>query len=240
MITFVLYDDIKEFRDRAEEIINQLMKKEGRFAQIESYGSYNEEFKKTIEKKDIPKIYILDIDVPNSESGIDIAKRIRKTDWNSIIILVTCHEEMGQEALKAKIMLLDFISKYNDWEGNLKRTVKEAIQKIGTNNILVLENGTMTYRIYASDVLYILKDSVDRKCIVKTSEHEIPVNKTMVGISKMLDERFYLSHRSCYINLEQIEGVDWKKNTIYFPHGEKIDYLSRDRKKGLKEYVRSS
>ena len=75
-------------------------------------------------------IYILDIEIPDSISGIDIARKIRKKDWNSIIIFVTSHVEMGYEALKAQIMLLDFICKQNDCSNSLIKTLKKAINKV--------------------------------------------------------------------------------------------------------------
>ena len=238
MITFVVYDDKKEFRNQLEKTIYKLAEQEKLDYQIKSYGEYDEDFQKTIQNYSTPKIYLLDIDVPNSESGIDVAKKIRKNDWNSVIILITSHMDLGYEALKAKIMVLDYISKHHDWKANTIRTVKEALKRIGHNNVLILENGSMTHRIYLFDILYVVKDSVERKCIIKTVDgHSILVNKTLHEIGKMLDDRFYLSHRSCYINLERIIGVDWKKNTIYFEEGEKTDYLARNRKKGLKEYV---
>ena len=225
MITFVLYDDMKEFREKTEKLIREIVKKEGKECVIESYEKYNEKFRKTIEDNQVTKIYLLDIDVPNSESGIDIARRIRKNDWNSVIILITSHIEMGYEALKAKIMLLDFISKYHNWKNNLIKTVKEAIKRIDQNNILMIESGTMTHRIYLSDILYIVRDNVDRKCSIKTIDgHDISINKSLSEIGEKLDDRFYLSHRSCYVNIERIKSIDWKKNEIYFEEGEKIDY----------------
>ena len=37
----------------------------------------------------------MDIEIPGGMSGIDVARRIRTKDWNSIIILVTSHVDMG-------------------------------------------------------------------------------------------------------------------------------------------------
>ena len=54
-----------------------------------------------------------------------------------------------------------------------------------------------------------------------------------------LDDRFYLSHRSCLINTDKVRKIDWKNSVIYFENGISISLLSRDRKKGLKKYVNS-
>ena len=181
----------------------------------------------------------MDIEIPNGLSGIDVAKKIRINDWNSIIILVTSHMEMGYEALKAQIMLLDFISKYNDCSPNLESTIKKAISKIDNKKILIFETNNMTYKVHTDDIVYIVKDSIDRKCIIKTEYNEVCINETIGNILDMLDRRFFLTHRSCIINTEKIDRIDWKKNIIYFKNSDKTDYLSRNKRKELKEYVRS-
>ena len=179
--------------------------------------------------------------MPNSISGLELARKIRMTDWKSVIIMVTSHNELGYEALKSQIMLLDFISKFSPtWKTNLKNTIKKAMNKTKEIPVLILETPNMIYRIYTDDILYILRDQVERKCKIKTINDEIYFPKSIKEFSTLLDDRFFLSHRSCYINLKQVKKVDFKKLRIYFNNGEFIDYLSRDKKKELKEYVRNN
>ena len=206
---------------------------------IDEFDKYNNKMIKTIED-DSPKIYIMDIQVPNSVSGIDVARRIRLKDWNSIIILVTAYVDMGYEALKAQIMLLDFISKFNDCSANLNKVIRKAISKIDNKKVLIFESSDMTYKIHTDDIIYILRDSVERKCIIKTDYNEIMVNQTISNLFNLLDSRFFLTHRSCIINIDKVSMIDWKNNIIHFKNGDKIDYLARDKKKELREYVRSS
>ncbi len=234
---FVVYDDHKEFRDTIESIIKSLNYED---SIIKLYSKYDEKLKEEI-KNDQKKIYILDIEVPNSISGLELARKIRMTDWKSVIIMVTSHNELGYEALKSQIMLLDFISKFSPtWKTNLKNTIKKAMNKTKEIPVLILETPNMIYRIYTDDILYILRDQVERKCKIKTINDEIYFPKSIKEFSALLDDRFFLSHRSCYINLKQVKKVDFKKLRIYFNNGEFIDYLSRDKKKELKEYVRNN
>ena len=37
-----------------------------------------------------------------------------------------------------------------------------------------------------------------------------------------------------------IKSVDWKNNIINFKGGKSTDYIARDKKKGLKEYVKNN
>lgn len=238
MVKFVIYDDEKSFRNNIKESITNVMSELDIEYKIEEFDKYNNKMMKTI-NDDSSKIYIMDIEIPGGMSGIDVARRIRTKDWNSIIILVTSHVDMGYEALKAQIMLLDFISKFNDCKGSLEKTVKKAINKIDNKKVLIFENSEMTYKVYTDNIIYILKDSIDRKCIIKTDYNEITVNETITSISNMLDSRFFLSHRSCIVNTEKITMIDWKNGIVYFQNGDTIDYLARNKKKELKEYVRS-
>lgn len=240
MITFVLYDDIKEFNDKTHALIDKVLKDTETKYQIKIFNKYNKELEKLITEDKTKKIYILDIEIPDSISGIELAKRIRKQDWESSITLVTSHVELGYEALKAQIMLLDFICKYNDWKTNLTKVIKIAIKQINNMKVIKFESSGITHRVYTDDILYVRRDSIDRKCIIKTTYNEFQINKSITEMGSYLDSRFYMAHRSCYVNTEQIRKIDWRNSIIYFNNGDTTDYLSRDKKKGLKEYVRSN
>lgn len=237
---FVIYEDQEEFLERSNSVIEKVVSSIDLKYKIKKFSTFNSELEKIIKDTSKNKIYILDIEVKDSISGIEVAKMIRKNDWNSIIIMVTSHTELGYEALKSQIMLLDFISKYNNWETNLTIDLENAITQINNKKILILESSGMTYRIHTDDILYVLKDSTERKCMIKTTYDEIIVTKNISDIGNLLDKRFYLSHRSCYINLTKVRSIDWRKSIITFTNGITIDYLSREKKKGLREYVRSN
>ena len=237
MIEFIVYDDQVEFRDKIKSSIEIVAKENNIEYEIKSFGSYTKEFDKTINSNISNKIYIMDIEVPDSISGIDVARKIRREDWNSIIILVTSHIELGYEALKAQIMLLDFICKQNNCYSNLRKTLITAVKKINNKKVIKLEAEGVTNRIYTDDIIYILRDNVERKCMIKTSYNAIFVHKSLKDILGELDNRFYLSHRSCIVNKDRIKTVNWRKGVIYFDNGTDVDYLSRDKKKGLRSYV---
>ena len=237
-VEFVICDDEKLFRSSISKIIDKTLINNDDDYTITTFSKFDTSFEnKRNEKKS--KIYILDIEIKDSISGIDIARKIRKDDWDSIIIFVTSHNELGYQALKAQIMLLDFISKYDDFENNFVLTIKKAISLINSKKAIKFDVDGISYIIHLNDILYIEKDTVDRKCIIKTTYNEIAVNKTLNYMIENLDDRFYLSHRSCLINTDKVRKIDWKNSVIYFENGISIPLLSRDRKKGLKKYVNS-
>ena len=240
MITFVLYDDKIEILDKFEKVIIKMLEKTNVEYKIEKFQSYTKKFGEIINDITSSKIYIMDIEVPDSYSGIDVAKRIRRTDWNSSIILITSYIEMGYEALKAQIMLLDFISKFNDCENNLTKALNIAIKKINDKKTLVYESNGITYRLFTDDIVYIIRDSVERKSTITTTYNEFSIPDTIPELLEKLDSRFFMTHRSCIINTDLIKNIDWKENLIYFKGGKSTDYLARDKKKGLKEYVKNN
>ena len=215
---FVVCDDEKVFRSNVVKIINKIYMKNNEDYKIYEFDSYTKSFEKLINKKS-PKIYILDIEIKNSISGIDIARKVRRYDWDSIIILVTSHNELGYQAMKAQIMLLDFVSKFDDCNKSLERAINKALELVNKK--------------------YVERDTVDRKCIIHTVNNIIPTSKSLNELSKELGSDFYLCHRSCLVNLLNIDHVIWKDSIVYFKNGTSMDLVSRDKKKGLKGYVNS-
>ena len=235
---FVVCDDELVFRKNVVKIIDKLLIKNDIDYKIREFEKYNKNFEKLIKTKS-RKIYILDIEMKDEISGIDIARKIRKYDWNSFIIIATSHYELTYQAIKARIMMLDFISKFDDCNNELTTAISKAIELINDNKIMKINSNGVTYIVYLDDILYIERDTIDRKCIIKTSTAKIPVSKSLNEIYDTLDNNFYQTHRSCIVNTSNIVNVDWKNNKIYFDNNISIDLLSRNKKKGLKSYVRN-
>ena len=78
------------------------------------YNDYDKKFHEMLESKIPFKIYLLDIETP-SGSGIDIARKIRNKDVDSIIIFLTVHEELGNVILKNDLILFSLESSSSVW-----------------------------------------------------------------------------------------------------------------------------
>lgn len=234
---FVVCDDEVIFRKNVVKIIDKLLINNDIDYKIYEFEKFDKNFEKLIKTKS-RKIYVLDIEMKDSISGIDIARKIRKYDWNSFVIIATSHYELTYQAIKARIMMLDFISKFDDCNNELKNSIEKAMELINNNKVMKVSSNGVTYIVYPDDILYIERDTIDRKCIIKTTTARIPLSKNLNEIYEILGDNFYQTHRSCIVNTSNIVNVDWKNNTIYFDHNISIDLLSRNKKKGLKNYVR--
>ena len=234
---FVVCDDEVVFRKNVIKIIDKLLIKNDIDYKIYEFEKYDKSFEKLIKTKS-RKIYILDIEMKDEISGIDIARKIRKYDWNSFIIIATSHYELTYQAVKARIMMLDFISKFDNCNKELTDSIEKAIGLVNSNNVIKINSNGVTYVVYMDDILFVERDTIDRKCIIRTSTCKIPVSKNLNEMYEILNNHFYQTHRSCIVNTANIVNVDWKNNIIYFDNNISIDLLSRSKKKGLKSYVR--
>lgn len=230
MINIILCDDNKNDCLRILKVVEDLMKCKKIEYNKHIFNDYNNKFYKVVNEKLPFKIYLLDIETP-SASGIDIARYIRKKDVDSVIIFLTAHEELGNTILKNDLMFLSFINKFDNLEKRLLKSLNKALNILKTKRVIKIIDKNTVYTINIDDILYITKDSYERKTIIKTDYNEIKVNLSLNELVKMLDGRFIQTHRACYINNDRRIKVDKNNKIITFDNGEEIDLLSSKYKK---------
>ena len=231
MINFIVCDDNEVILKKVESVILKRMMKNDFAYKTYMFTDYGDEFDKVVNQKLSNKIYILDIEVPGN-SGIDVARSIRNKDIDSIIIFLTSHEELGYMVLKSELMFLTFISKYDQYEENLEKAIGKGIELVGKKQYIKLEDRGVAYTL--NEILYITKDSVERKTIIKTDYSEFKLNKTLLEIMEHLDENFKQTHRACIMNTRRIRSFDVKKKLVTFDDGSKVNLISDSYKKGLR------
>lgn len=232
MLNFIICDDHKVIRENVVKVVHEVMMRNKIGYNTHVFEDYDKEFIKTMKSKMTSKIYILDIEAP-SGSGIDIARIIRQRDIESVIIFLTSHDELGYTILKSQFMCLTFISKFDNYIGNLKSALKKAIKIAGSKQAIRFKDQGVLYTIPLSDILYITRDSVERKCIIKTDYNIFKINKQLNEINDSLNNSFIQSHRACIVNIERIISVDSRNRIITFDNGETTDLLSLNYKKDL-------
>lgn len=232
MVNIIICDDNDKDRVNVLEVVDNFMNKNKIEYKKHVYTDYNKKFDEIIESKLPFKIYLLDIETP-SASGIDIARKIRNKDVDSVIIFLTVHEELGNIILKNDLMFLSFINKFDNLKLRLNSALKKALQLLKHKRIIKFTDRNITYTINIDDILYLTKESYERKTVIKTDYTEFKVNKTLTQLVNMLDERFIQTHRSCFINSERKVSIDRAKKIITFDNGENIDLLSDKYKKAV-------
>lgn len=241
MINFIIYEDEKKYREMYISIILKIIGSMQFAYKITEIDKYDKTTMSKINKLVGKKIFILDIEVPG-KSGLDLAREIRNNgDWNSQMIVATTHEQLKNATLTSRMLMLDFISKYFDLEDSLKDSLKLSLNILENHRSLNFQYNGELYQIPYNDILYIEKNVDDPYSTIVTKISTIEIKRMIGVIEKELsdDKRFYRTHRSCIVNIDNITSVELKNNVIWF--GKKSTMLlSRDRKAGLKELLENS
>lgn len=234
MYQIVLCEDDPMILKQTRNVIAETVEKLGEKYSIYCYANYNESLEGIIKDQN-PKIYVLDVNLVG-KSGFEIAKIIREVDRKSCIILMTVREDMIGQALKERLQLLDYIIK-NDLDQckRLKESIKIAFEtlKSSRKDLLFLEEKHTIFPLDFNEIIYIHREQKDRKLIIHTTKREYKITRNLTDLNTQLDNRFFLCHRSCIVNVQYIEKIDLNEESITLKNGEKIFLLARSHKKEL-------
>ena len=172
-------------------------------------------------------------------SGLELARKIRNNgDWTSQIIVITTYVEYKNLGFTNRLLMLDFISKFSNINENLKLSLKVALNILNRQSALSFKYNSEIFQILYNDIYYIEKNlnNNDSTIVTKNNTYTIKcsINKLMETLSN--DPRFFKSHRSCIINLNNVISFDIDSNIIKFKNKE-INLVSRDKKKKLKDKI---
>ena len=232
MLNVVICDDNKRDLGKITKLIDVFMKKNKYDYKKHIYSDYNDEFMKLVKTKIPFRIYILDIETP-SRSGIDVAREIRNRDLDSVIIFLTGHDELGRVILQNDLMFLAFVNKFDNLAKRLNEVMYKAMNLVKIKRVIRIEEGNNTYIINLNDILFLSKDTFDRKTTIKTDYTEYRVRTSLSQLKEMLDDRFLQSHRACIVNKTRIARIDYGKRIIYFDNNDYTDLLSNKYKKEM-------
>ena len=236
MINFVIYEDKEVVRNNYVKVIHKFMGKNDAAYKIYQFSAYSTKVRNFINDSIGHNIYILDIEVPG-KSGLDLAREIRATgDTDSQLLIVTAHKELLDNNFINRSLILNFVSKYDNCEENLLLALTDAYINVTKYKSYVFKNDGDLYRIPYDDILFFEIDPEYGHVNIVTKNKNFIVKKTISAILNELDDpRFMKTHKSCIVNLYNIERVDLSELIIYFSKGAKTDLLSRNYKKELQE-----
>lgn len=227
MIKFIIVDDENKWIDEYEKIINDVAFNSNKQYEIKKFKKYDEDLHKLILDNSEQKIYLMDLDLDNKHTGMDILREIREEDWDSEIIVLTNHDRMFETVHKEIYKTFDFIEKFDNFEVRLRKDLKKIISKKYDTDKFIYNNNKIALQIYLKDIIYVYRDTVDRKLVIKTTNNQFIVNMPINEMMEKLDDRFIQCHRSCIINDERIVEKNYAQGYFVTDTGEKVDMLSR-------------
>ncbi|MBR5662130.1 MAG: LytTR family transcriptional regulator DNA-binding domain-containing protein [Bacilli bacterium] len=233
MIKIVIIEDEEIYVKSIKNIIDKIKYKTDRDIKTIEFNKYNKELENLIKNNDSKTIYIIDIELKNSKSGIEIASIIRDHDWESEIIFITNHDKMFETVHRNVYEVFDFIEKYHELEKRLTKDLKVIINKNIDKKIFSYKGRNIDLQIYMHAINYIYRDKEDRKVVIVTDNSSFSVNLGVKEILELLDGRFKKVHRSCIVNTDNVLTYDWSKLKIIMKNGEEVNYLSKKFRKGI-------
>lgn len=214
MLNFIICEDNENIIKINEKIIQKKMMKNDFNYKIYSFKTYNTKLKELIKESVGKKVYIVDIELGNV-SGIDIVRDIRKEDWDSFIIFSTAHSELFPQIFKDRLMIFDFISKFDNYKNNLLQVLDDIINIYSSEKFLTINIRKTIYHIRHKDILYFLYDKLERKTILITFTDKFKISKSMKSIIDNLPNNFVRINNHCVINKNNIKKISSDGKIIF-------------------------
>ena len=174
-----------------------------------------------------------------SGDALDICRLIREKDWISPIIINTVHASLGYETFKQKLLIFDFINKADNMEKELSKALYACLKQFKKKpKTFRFKIRGIDYNIEYDKILYIYRETFERKLVLVTDTNKFKMNKNIRDIIKILDDnRFKITHRACIVNMNRVQALIWKEKKIVFDNKEEIFLLSNTHKKELENNV---
>ncbi len=242
MINFIVCEDSEQFAEKTKTVVDNFMMNYDIDYSYKRFKQYDQKFKSEVVKDNGFKVYILDIET-SSGSGIEATRYIREEidDWNSIIIIMTVHNEYKYEALGNRLFLFDFISKFDNCAARLKEDLVRIMKNYGSRDkCLCYKYNGIIKRIDFKQIVTIEKEKDSKKCIVKTAYNDELISGTIKLIHKKLDNRFIKISRSIIANIDFIKSYDTKDNKLVYKNGVVSYDTSRENRKEVAKRVGNS
>ena len=242
MVNIIICENNEYYRKKTFQLVNDYMKKTNLMYKISLFNNYNDKLKKIVKSKiDGHNIYIIDIHLSDEQSGLDIINDIRKKDYDSQIILQTGYETLLSESQRLRLSILGYVLKMVNYEKNILELLETSLTIFNLQSSLKFRYDKIDYNIKYDDILYIMSDTIDRKCLITTRNNVYDVRKPIYYFEQQLNSHFYKINRGCIINTDNVLEYNYSDNIITFCDGKKISGIISNKKlKGLKKYVRSS
>ncbi|MHB8062876.1 MAG: LytR/AlgR family response regulator transcription factor [Ruminiclostridium sp.] len=176
-------------------------------------------------------VYLLDINVQSTITGIDIAGIIREQEVKAYIIFVSAHPEYVMPSLKTKIF--DYLIKPVSID-----TLESCVNSIYKDFIKVNDKISQTINIKSGFNMYNLKldeiaflEKYGHLLVVHTVSGKIESSESLESIEQKLDKKkFFRCHKSYIVSISYISRVDYPNSIIYLKNGDECAVSKRCKK----------
>ena len=212
MLNFALCDDNKQTVEKLYDLLESIFIKHNFDATVTFKCTKPEEILEYSKLNDV-NVFILDIDLKNKVTGIDVANQIRELNKDVYFIFITAHYEYIMLAYKCKTF--DYITKpisKDKVEETILRLMDDINNVSNKNSFLRLNNKNTI--INKDSINFIKRDGM--KLVFYTDTRNYEVYSSFKKIEEDLPSNFVRCHKSYIANIDKISDVRMADNTIAF------------------------
>lgn len=229
MIKTIVCDDNKQTAKAIKSLAYQIFRNFKINAEIYTYYNGNEILELICNKKYQFDILLLDIDMPDI-TGLDVAKSIRQSNSDIILIFISSHEQYVFKSIEYKPFRYIRKQYIKEELPSALRTAYKLIESEKGEAIIIKVNDE-EIRLKHSEIIYY--EIVNRKLSVHLSNNSVySFRKTIRDFSKELSDNSFIQINSgCVVNAKYIDKISSADITL--DNGEKL-IVSRTRIKAVK------
>ena len=235
-INIIGVDINDNFRKHEHKLLVEMQKSEPIDFQISLFDEYNQDFFTELQHGE-NNILLLDI-ITKKHDGIEILRKIRKTDKRSLAIFISSHEKTyGKRILKDTLDIFTFITKDINFDTEFKSKIKLALKEMELNQFIQVCDKDNTITLIPIDTILFISTEL-RKIKITTNDNKVfYTNTPLHKLLKQLGTDFAACHRSCIVNLKHVQRIDKTNRVIYFDNSTSTNCVSREKIKQINELV---
>lgn len=217
MLHFVICDDNLNILDKLEKMLENIFTKNNFEAKV-SFKSDNSDDILDYIKSNPADVFLLDINLKSSKTGLELAEEIRKIKRNSYLIFTTGHLEYAMVAYKYKTF--DYIAKPITYD-RLEDTIVRLFEDVNGLNKRYLRIDNKNTLIDESEIQYVKRDGM--KLVFHTPSRDYDTYSSFNKFQDRLPKTYIRCHKSCIANINQIKDIEPVSGTITFKDGSTCD-----------------
>lgn len=211
-----------EMMNQFQQVCNQ----EGLLLRIEMHTDRYQDALKLVEHSPQIMLFVTCVDDPHSEEGrlaLQLGRLVMQRNRDNYVIY-NAHDsrsliQMAPYCTRPAALSTDaiLVSQGQRILRDIARDYRSIHREPDSSTWISLKVKGAVLRTNLNDIFAVT--SSDKMVEVHTLKNTVTVHDTLENIAKKLDDRFYRCHRSCLINREYIQRVDFQQMSIVMMNG---------------------
>ena len=115
----------------------------------------------------------------------------------------------------------------------MNKLFKLCLRAMNIKADIKIVNGTRNYYFDANSILFVYRDTIERKCVIVMDTHEVAIAMDLNKLKLQMGSNFMYTHKSYLVNIKRVYTFNWKDFSVIFDNGRVENILSRTHKKEL-------